>query len=172
VTLDASGSTDLDGNIALYEWRRGAADGTQLAPPSLNPVVETQQALGSENYYLTVADSRTSADGDSVAVNVVDTVGADISCNAPATIIPSDVPRRGSLSFTATAEDLCSDVSSLSIQSITCGRASSCQVGSQGATLTIFNSGGIGEVISWVVSAQDSAGNTSETPCSVTVVRK
>jgi hypothetical protein len=174
VTLDALGSTDPDGNLALYEWRRGSPDGALLASPSLNPAVQTQQALGSETYYVLVADSRTSADGDSITADVVDTNGADISCNAPATIDPTDVPerQRTGLSFTATAQDLCGGISSLEIGSVSCTRPTSCHAEAQGATLTIHDSSGVGNVISWIVSAEDGAGNTSQKTCSLTVVKK
>lgn len=74
VTLDASGSTDPDDNIAFYVWRRETVTGSQVAAPSSNPVARTSQALGGQTYSLQVVDSRFAADDDSVTVSVVDTI--------------------------------------------------------------------------------------------------
>ena len=93
VTLDASGSTDADGNLSFYEWRQGTQ---QLAPPSASPVLTVQQAVGAQTYSVLVADREFSADRDSVAVQVADTTAPQIACNAPATLTPSDVPGSGS----------------------------------------------------------------------------
>src|SRR5262249_41670016 len=158
VTLDASGSTDADNNIAFYVWRHGSATGALLTAPSPNPVVQIAQALGEETYYLQVVDSRFAADDDSVRVRVVDTSAPTISCNAPATITPSDVPenpQRGTLSFKATATDVCTGVAQVTITGVTCTRPESCKVRIAGDMITILDSGGIGDTITWTVAAGD-----------------
>ncbi len=174
VTLDASGSTDADNNIALYEWRRGSENGPQVTAPSSNPVAQTQQTLGVETYHLLVVDGRIAADGDSVSISVADTTAPQIFCNAPATIFPNDVPekRTEGISFTATAEDSCTGVSAVVIESFSCTRPKSCRVGIEGATITIFDSGGIGDTISWIVSALDATGNESQKTCELSVIKK
>jgi hypothetical protein len=173
VTLDGSGTTDADANLAFVVWRRGAPDGAQLAAPSTNPVLQTQQALGQESYFLQAVDDRFAADHDGVQVSVADTTAPSIACNAPSTIYPSDVPekRNEGISFTATADDGCTGISALAIQDFTCTKPASCRVGFDGATLTIYDSGGIGDTIRWNVAAVDGAGNESITTCGLNVVK-
>ena len=175
VILDASGSTDADNNISFYVWRRGSATGSLLTAPTSNPVAPTSQALGEETYYLQVVDSRFAADDDAVKVNVVDTTAPTLSCNAPATITPSDVPenpKRGTLSYKATATDVCSGVSQVKITGFTCTKPASCKVTFAGDTITILDSGGIGDTISWTVSAQDGTGKAGQKTCQVNVIKK
>jgi hypothetical protein len=172
VTLDASASRDADNNIALYAWRRGSASGAYVAPPSGNPMVTTLQAPGQTTYALQVADDRFAADDTTTDVSVVDTTRPTIACNAPATINPSDVPKRGGISFTATATDVCSGVSRVAVTGFTCTKRTSCEVRFQGDTLTILDSGGVGDTISWTVSAADAAGNGGQKTCQLSVVKK
>lgn len=170
VTLDASGSTDADDNISFSVWRRGSATGSLLTAPSSNPVAQTSQALGEETYYLQVVDIRFAADDDAVRVSVVDTTAPTISCNAPATITPSDV--QDGISFTATATDVCSGVSRVAVTGFACARPESCKVTFAGDTITILDSGGVGNKISWTVSAQDGTGNAGQKTCQIEVIKK
>ena len=41
-----------------------------------------------------------------------------------------------------------------------------------GDTVTIFDAGGVGDIISWTVNAGDVAGNGAQKTCQVTVVKK
>ena len=174
VTLDGSGSTDPDDNISFYVWRVGSATGSPVTTASANPVAHTHQALGEETYDLQVVDRRVAADHDAVTVSVADTTPPEISCNAPATIVPNDVPekRTEGISFTATADDTCTGVTGVVIESFSCTKPASCIVGIEGDTITIFDSGGVGDTIQWLVSAQDAAGNKAEKTCQLDVVKK
>jgi hypothetical protein len=42
----------------------------------------------------------------------------------------------------------------------------------QGDTITILDSGGVGDTISWTVAANDGAGNAGQKTCQVNVVKK
>jgi len=174
VSLDASGSTDADDNIAYYVWRPSPDPGSNVAAPSGNPVITTQQAVGRKTYGLRVVDDRFAADTDTVQVSVVDTTQPTISCNAPATITPSDVPEKptAGISFRATASDVCTGVSHVAITSFACTKPQQCKVKIQGDTITILNSGGVGDTISWTVAAQDVAGNGGQKTCQVNVIKK
>lgn len=175
VTLDASGSTDPDDNISLYVWRRGSPTAAPLAPPSSTPFLQASQALGKQVYYLQVVDKLFAADVDSVKVNVVDTGAPTISCNAAATITPSDAserPPRTPVAFKATATDTCGAAPSAAITGYTCTVGNSCKAIIAGDTITITNSGGVGNKILWTVSAQDGSGNVGQKTCSVDVVKK
>jgi hypothetical protein len=174
VNLSGTGSTDADGNIAYYVWRRDADTGPHVGSPSVSPAIATTQALGETNYYVRVVDSRFAADSDSVKVTVVDTTPAEVTCNAPATISPTDAP----ISFKATASDLCG-ASSAVIQSFACfevkkdgrvlDRREWCKVAIEGDTLTILNPGGVNTTIQWQAGSTDAAGNASLETCEVFV---
>ena len=105
------------------------------------------------------------------SIQIVDTTPPAIQCNAPSTIIPPDAP----ISFTATATDNCS-APSVEIRSFNCtskkGRSKleSCVVNIAGDTISILDSGGVGDNISWEVHADDGCGNSSVESCSVLVV--
>jgi hypothetical protein len=45
-------------------------------------------------------------------------------------------------------------------------------VGIQGNTITIFDSGGIGDTIRWTVLARDTAGNEGQKTCELSVIKK
>jgi hypothetical protein len=116
--------------------------------------------------------------GNDVAMrtlDVVDTTAPVVACNAPSSITPPSAP----LSFTATATDLCDPASEPTVAAVECFRINGaglrveerCRVGIEGATLTIERSGGIGSVIVWTLRATDGAGNTTEHPCRLEVVR-
>ncbi len=124
------------------------------------------------NYTLTrtwtAADDCGNTAQASQVVTVQDTTPPVIECHAPPTITPKDAP----VSFTATATDNCSTVS-VAITSFDCvarrGKLESCVVTYDGNTITILDSGGVGDSISWIVRATDECGNTSQQSCGVRV---
>jgi hypothetical protein len=110
------------------------------------------------------------------AVSVVDTTAPDIVCNAPATIVPPDAP----ISFTAGAVDNCAPSPSVEVTGYDCfkftkkgkriDKAESCEIAVEGDRITILDSGGVGDHITWTVRASDNCGNDNETRCQVEVV--
>jgi hypothetical protein len=187
VTLDALGtagqprSTDADGNISFFVWRRGSEDGPPVAAPSTSPVVTTQQALGETTYWTRVVDTLLAADSDSVAVAVVDGTAPVTSCNAPAVVEPPQASSKTPITFTATAADTCG-AATARILDFECfevkkdGRLvrkeEACVVQIQGDTISILETGGVNTVIKWRASATDAAGNASApTSCEVLVAR-
>jgi hypothetical protein len=104
-------------------------------------------------------------------ITVQDTEGPRIVCNDDAFITPSQAP----ISFTATATDKCGDAT-VQITGFDCvgkkgkSKLESCVVTFSGSTVTIHNSGGVGNTISWTVQATDSCGNITNRTCDTSVV--
>ncbi len=104
-------------------------------------------------------------------ITVRDTEGPSIACHDDAFITPSQAP----ISFTATATDNCSDVT-VKITGFDCvgkkgkSKLESCVVTFSGSTITIHDSGGVGDKITWTVQAIDSCGNITNRTCDTTVV--
>ena len=48
-------------------------------------------------------------------------------------------------------------------------KTESCVVSIDGDEITILDSGGVGDIITWTVVATDSSGNQSSTDCEITV---
>lgn len=123
---------------------------------------------------LTVTDDKGASDSCSAMVTVVDDTDPVVQCNSRATIKPPDAP----ISFTATATDNCEV--SVEITGYDCwfynpagkrvDKTESCVVTINGDTITIVDSGGVGDHIGWTVSATDGGGNTAEATCEVVVV--
>src|SRR5262249_29700999 len=71
VTLAGTRSTDPDGDISWFAWRRGGRAGEDLGA---TPTLTLPQALGvTESYYLQVVDTFGQASADTTTVKVVDT---------------------------------------------------------------------------------------------------
>ena len=108
-------------------------------------------------------------------VTVTDTTPPVIACNAPATIGPPDAP----IAFAATATDSCGPAS-VSVQGYDCwaingagrriDKKGACVVRFADNTLTVEDSGGVGDHITWTLSATDGNGNVASTSCEVLVV--
>jgi uncharacterized repeat protein (TIGR01451 family) len=124
----------------------------------------------------TAEDARGNSSSCVQTIEVVDTTPPDIQCNAPSTIKPTDAP----ISFTATATDNCAGDPSVEIIGYDCyeftkkgkriDKTESCIIEVNGETITIVDSGGVDDNITWTVRANDNCGNVSDATCSVMVV--
>jgi hypothetical protein len=131
--------------------------------------------LGTTTVVWTATDDSGHQGQDSQSVIVQDTTAPIISCNSPATIVPSQAP----ISFTASATDVCDSAPSAVITAFRCfdptkgiSKSESCVVSFSGSTLNVANSGGVNNVIEWTVRSADGSGNVATKACSVQVVKK
>jgi subtilisin family serine protease len=132
--------------------------------------------VGTTPVLWTATDDSGNQSFDGQDVTVEDTIPPTIFCNAPATITPPDAP----ISFTATAEDICDAAPFVEIVAYDCftftkkgkriDKTESCVVTFEGTGITILDSGGVDDHISWTVQAVDIHGNESEATCEVLVV--
>ena len=132
--------------------------------------------VGTTPVLWTATDDSDNESNDGQDVTVEDTIPPEIFCNAPATITPPDAP----VSFTVSAEDICDAAPSVAITAYDCfkftkkgkriDKTKSCVVTFDGVDITVLDSGGVGDHISWTVQSVDMYGNTSEETCEVLVV--
>jgi len=132
-------------------------------------------ALGPTPVTLSATDPGGLSGSCSATVTVVDQAAPVISCNAPPTIVPPDAPT----TFTASASDACG-AAGAEVLSYDCftftkkgkrvDKRGSCVVSFAGASLTIADSGGVGDLIDWIVRAVDGGGNSIQRHCQVQVV--
>lgn len=172
VTLDGSGSNDPDGDSLSYSWSGPFVGGTASGS---TPTMQFS-GYGQFSVNLDVSDDFGGTATCSAEVEVVDTTPPSIACNAPETIAPTDAP----VSFKATATDVCVGELNAAILAYDCfmftqkdkriDKTESCQIAVEGDTITILDSGGVGDHITWTVAASDESGNTSEVTCEVEVV--
>ena len=163
---DVAGAADFDG---------GSYDPDGDLPLSFSHAPAGPYGLGDTAVTLTVEDALGLADTCAATVTVEDHAAPAIQCNAPPTITPPDAP----ISFTATATDNCS-VASVQVDSFECfkhtkkgkkiDKGESCVVSTDGATVTISDSGGVDDNIVWQVTAVDGSGNSITQSCTVVVV--
>ena len=174
-TLDGTASTDPDANIRLVSWRAGSRTGAEVGFTP-RPVVE--QALGTVvPYVLRVIDAHAQADEDTAVAHIVDTTAPTIACNAPPTITPPSAP----ITFTGSATDICDAAVAAQVTGFDCftftkngkriDKTHSCAVAFTGGALTVTDSGGVGDHISWTLRAVDDSGNVAAAACEVVVVR-
>ena len=135
--------------------------------------------LGETIVQWTVTDTSGNTAMDSHKVTVVDTTPPDVFCNSPDKITPSDAP----ISFSATAEDICDpnlivpvitefDCFTFTKKGKRIDKTESCVVSFSGDTVTIHDSGGVGDIIEWTAEATDASGNVGSATCTVNVVKK
>jgi hypothetical protein len=132
--------------------------------------------LGTTTVTWTATDDDNNSATAAQLVTIQDTLPPTISCNNAATIVPPDAP----ISFTATAVDQCAGPLTPVITAYDCfaftnkgrriDKTSSCQVAISGDTVTILDSGGVGDRIEWTVEADDGNGNIQTETCSLEVI--
>ena len=165
-TADVPGSEAFDG---------GSSDPDGDLPLAFDHAPEGPYGLGDTAVTLTVTDSLGLEDTCPATVTVEDLAAPLISCNAPPTITPPDAP----ISFTATATDACGPATA-EVVAFECfkhtkkgkriDKGGSCVVSFDGATITVSDSGGVGDHIVWTVTAVDGSGNSITQTCAVEVV--
>jgi hypothetical protein len=77
IALDASASSDLDANLALFTWLRGTRGGPVVG---FDEVSKVEQNLGTQSYVLRVIDAFGQTDEDTTQVDVVDTTPPVVNC--------------------------------------------------------------------------------------------
>jgi hypothetical protein len=132
--------------------------------------------IGSTGVLWAATDDSGNQSTDGQSVTVQDTTPPEIFCNSPETITPPDAP----LSFTSSAEDICDTDPSVAITEYNCyklnkkgkliNKKSSCIVSFDGTTISIQDTGGVDNMISWTVEATDNHGNQSIETCEVMVI--
>ncbi len=176
--LDGTQSFDPDDvvighDIRIASWRAGHRVGPEIGA-SLQALASLGVGAGA-TYVLRVIDAYAQADEDLLTVEVVDSTPPDVFCNA-ARIVPPKKP----VVFTATASDLCTaTVVTPVLTAYQCfeingagariDKTKSCKVSLNGASITIANTGGVGQHIAWTARALDGAGNAREISCEVEV---
>jgi len=174
--LDGGQSSDPDSNdIRIVSWREGSRVGPEVA---FDRTLRLHGTLGvgeSQTYVLRIIDSLAQADEDTASAEVVDTTPPDVLCNT-GLVVPPNKP----VSFTATATDLCTagaivpaliDYECFKINGAgkVVDKTKSCKVTLNGPTVTIKNTGGVGQHIAWIARGVDGSGNAREVTCEVVV---
>jgi hypothetical protein len=102
--LDASASSDLDSNIALFSWRRGTRTGPEVGFEQMSAV---QQGLGTQTYVLRVIDALGQADEDATDVTVEDTTAPVLSCAVAMPVIAQTNHNMINVGLASRARDAC-----------------------------------------------------------------
>ena len=102
--LDATGSSDLDSNIALFSWRRGSRTGEEVGFAEVSPV---EQGLGTQDYVLRVIDAFGQTDEDTTAVTVVDTTPPELSCAVATPVVQQTKHNMVNVGLAGRARDAC-----------------------------------------------------------------
>jgi MYXO-CTERM domain-containing protein len=137
VDLDASGSSDADGNLIAFVWRRGT-DGSG-AVIGTQAIVATTQTVGTQTYLVTAIDTLTQLSTATVDVSVRDTTGPVFTAIEPsaACIWPPDhryVRFELGADLVATATDTCSGPASVRVVGVTSDQPDDATDGGDGAT--------------------------------------
>ena len=161
VQLDSSGKA----SISEADIDNGSSDTCGIASMTVSPSEFTCADLGDNTVTLEVTDVNGNIGTATATVTVEDTIDPSIEVNAPTTMTPPDAP----ISFTATAMENCSAAVEITDYSCYCftgngkqhSKMQSCVVSVSGDTITITDSGGVGDNIVWTIVATDQSGNTT-----------
>jgi hypothetical protein len=104
VMLDATASSDADGNIVLYSWLKGGLDGPEVA---FEAVSQVEQSLGTQTYVLRVIDAWGQADEDETQVNVVDTTPPVVECSVVTSLVTQTNHTLPNVGLAGSAVDQC-----------------------------------------------------------------
>jgi hypothetical protein len=176
ITIECDESTDPDNT--------GSATATDACDS--DPVIDfsdviTPSIVCPEEKVITRTWTATDGCGNSndceQIITVDDSIPPVISCNTPATITPPDAP----VSFTATAVDNCDGDPEVVITEYDCykftkkgkriDKTESCIVELTGDSVTVVDSGGVGDHITWEIKADDNCGNSAVKSCEVEVIK-
>jgi hypothetical protein len=168
ITQDITVQLSADGNASTTADAvdSGSTDNCCLGSKSINKSNFTCSDVGKNTVTLTVTDCNGNSSSATATVTVEDNIApTNVQANAQSTITPPDAP----ISFTATADDNCS--AAVEITDYSCykikkdgshqSKMESCVVGLSGDTITISDSGGVGNNIVWTIVATDQSGNTT-----------
>lgn len=133
--------------------------------------------LGTTTVTYTATDGSGNVTSATQDVTIEDTTSPVVMCNNPSTIVPPDAP----VSFTATATDTCEGDLTPVITAFDCfkftkkgkriDKTGSCAVSISGDIITILDSGGVDDHITWTAVATDGSGNVTTEQCEVLVVK-
>ncbi len=160
-----------------FDWNWGACctDGAAVTFPSDDICVEIEPVSwnGINSWAAVDSSGRTISDNLRDTIRICRECVPVLKCNAPNTITPPDAP----ISFTATDSSGCGTVS---VADVSCSaingsgkvidKSDSCEVSFTGDTITIDDSGGVGDHLSWTIQATSTGGDLIEQTCSVDVV--
>lgn len=178
VTAECTGNGGIQKtDAALVDFFSGAS-ASDACDASVTPTNDAAAflPLGENGITFSATDASSNTGMCSAKITVQDTIPPVIDCGTPATITPVNAP----VSFTATAEDVCTGPLTPAIVDYECykvtkkgkviNKEQSCVVSIAGDTLTILDTGGVDARIVWTAQATDGNGNPSSATCEVNVV--
>ncbi len=104
ITLDGTGSSDLDNNIKLFMWLRGSRTGAEVG---IDPVSHVIQPPGGESYVLRVIDAFGQTDEDTTMVGVEDTIAPEVHCGVAKHVLEILNHNLVNVGLAASAQDQC-----------------------------------------------------------------
>jgi hypothetical protein len=178
IVLDATRSSDPDGNIAVYSWLRGDLDGPEVG---FDPMSKVEQALGAQTYVLRVIDALGQADEVTTLVDVVDTTPPVLTCSVATSVINQTNHNLINVGLSSTANDQCEGALPVTVNVF--GNEDDEENGGDGhfspdatdiapGTLRLRaerSGNGNGRVYLIIPEATDSSGNRGFSCCTVTV---